>query len=95
MCHNKVECLIFTIFFFLILGVMIAVPLLVSYMHNNDIGYNDDEFQHGYEQGALHILLYYKATGEWPSHYWRHTYLKEDLQNENDILKTLERVEGN
>jgi hypothetical protein len=48
-----------------------------------------DKYLDGYENGAWHTLLYFKATGEFPSYAWRHEHLYDDLQSEQDITNTL------
>jgi hypothetical protein len=47
-------------------------------------------FADGYEQGAWHTLLYYKATGRFPDRAWRERHMQSDLQTEADIEDSLD-----
>jgi hypothetical protein len=49
------------------------------------------DFHAGYEQGVQHTMQYYKATGKYPTYYWRAMHFRDDIQSPEDVLVTIEK----
>ena len=68
---------------------LVIIMLCLTFLIGYEAGHDWKDFKSGYEQGCWHTMVYNKATGKYPTPYWRDMYFMDDLQTSEDIIDTL------